>query len=76
MNGFTLPLATWAYGEWGWNYFVVEGAVILTEALILAGFWKMNLLRAGGISLLSNGFSALVGLLLTPNGFALVFHLA
>lgn len=64
LNGFTLPLATYAYHGLDWNYFVVESLVFLVEAAAIWFFFRMDIKHCLLAAFLANGLSAAVGQLL------------
>jgi hypothetical protein len=63
MNGFTHPLASFASLELGWNYWLIEGLVMLVEGILIQLTWKPGTPQAMGLSLLANALSAGTGLI-------------
>lgn len=64
LNGFSLPLATYAFHEFGWNFYLVEALVILLEAAILVFVWKKRIPGMLLLSFIANVASAGTGLIL------------
>lgn len=61
INLLTNPAANYAYGELGWNWWLVESAVTVAEVWPIAWSLRISLSRAFGLSLLANGTSAMAG---------------
>ncbi len=64
INALTLPLASGAFYELGWNYFFVEGLVCVVEVPLYRFLLTVPWSRAVLISLVANVLSAGAGLLL------------
>ncbi len=46
INGFTNPLANWAFAELGWSFVVVETLVWGTEAVLISALLELDARRA------------------------------
>lgn len=57
----TNPAANYAYGEMGWNWWLVEAVVTVAEAWPIARSLRVSIGRGIGLSLLANGASATIG---------------
>jgi len=66
VNTFTLPLATYVYWVWDWNFYLVEALVVVAEGLLYALYDRQKLpaWRAFLMALLANAFSAGMGVVL------------
>ena len=58
INGFTHPLATWAFLDCGFNWYGVETAVLTLEWLLIRATISPRWVQSFKISLLANGFTA------------------
>jgi hypothetical protein len=67
LNGFTHPLANFAILSLGWNYWLVEGLVVVVEAALLAWGWQIGR-KALLLALIANASSVAVGWLLVAMG--------
>lgn len=61
INLLTNPAANYAYGELGWNWWLIESAVTVAEVWPIERSLRVSLPRAIGLSLLANGISAMAG---------------
>jgi len=61
INLLTNPAANYAYGELGWNWWLVESLVTITEAWPIARSLRVSIGRGFVMSLLANGVTAAVG---------------
>lgn len=61
INLLTNPAANYAYGELGWNWWLIESAVTVAEVWPIARSLRVSFPQAMGLSLLANGTSAFIG---------------
>jgi len=61
INLLTNPAANYAYGELGWNWWLVESAVTIAEVWPIGRSLRVSFPQAMGLSLLANGASAFAG---------------
>lgn len=61
INLLTNPAANYAYGELGWNWWLVESAVTIAEVWPIGRSLRVSFPQAIGLSLLANGTSAFAG---------------
>jgi hypothetical protein len=69
LNGFTNPLINLAISELGWNVYLLEVAVLLTEALAAMIVFKARFTKALLFSFCANAFSYGTGVILFAVGF-------
>ncbi len=61
INLLTNPAANYAYGELGWNWWLVETAVTIAEIWPIGRSLRVSFPQAMALSLLANGTSACFG---------------
>lgn len=61
INLLTNPPANYAYGELGWNWWLVESMVTAAEAWPIAQSLRVSIGRGFVLSLLANGVTAAIG---------------
>jgi hypothetical protein len=61
INLLTNPAANYAYGELGWNWWLVESLVTVVEAWPIARSLRVSIGRGFVLSLLANGVTAAMG---------------
>ena len=61
INLLTNPAANFAYGELGWNWWLVETSVTIAEVWPIGRSLRVSFPQAMGLSILANGASALAG---------------
>jgi hypothetical protein len=66
VNCFTLPPATWIYQHIIPDLVMVEAGVVLVETVLILVLMQLPLARAFLLSLLANGVTAAIGLILSP----------
>lgn len=65
INCFTLGPATWIYLHWLPDLIMVEAGVVLVETVLILALMQIHLSRAFLLSLIANGTTAGVGVLIS-----------